>query len=79
METLRERHKLSTPYYPQSNGKVKHVIGTLKSMLRRMVTVAAQAQGATEHDAVKVFGVGLDLDDKIIDAIASAQSDVQAN
>ena len=28
---------------------------------------------------MKVFGVGLDLGDKIIDAIASAQSDVQAN
>ena len=77
-ETLGIRHKLSTPYYPQSNGKVERVIGTLKSMLRRTVAAAAQAQRPAPFNVgegsngIKVFGVGLDLDDRIVDAITKA-------
>ena len=34
---LRIRHKFSTPYYPQSNGRVERLIGSLKSMMVRCV------------------------------------------
>ena len=33
-ETLRVRHNFSTPYYPQSNGRVERVVETLKAMLK---------------------------------------------
>ena len=36
---------LSTPYYPQSNGKVERTIGTLKAMLKRTMAIASVAQG----------------------------------
>ena len=45
-ETLGVRHRLSTPYYPQSNGKVERVIGTIKSMLKRTVAAAAAITGS---------------------------------
>ena len=82
------RHRLSTPYYPQSNGKVERVIGTLKSMLKRTVAAAALAQGGSgdEDDQgeavdgkVKVFGVGLDLDNAILEAIAAASEERRAH
>ena len=74
-ETLRVRHRLSMPYYPQSNGKVKWVIGTLQSMLKRTVAAAATAQAAAsdvvdDGGNVKVFGVRLDLDSSVLDTIA---------
>ena len=34
---LHIRHRFSTPYYPQSNGRVERVIGTLKSMMVKCV------------------------------------------
>ena len=84
-DTMRIRHRLSTPYYPQSNGKVERVIGTLKSMLRRTVAAAAQAQGAarlgvgTDGQGVQIFGVDLDLDNRIIEAITAAAEVVVDN
>lgn len=74
--TLRIRHKLSTPYYPQRNGKVECVFGSLKSMLKRNVAAAAQAQCNELDDAdasgIKVFGVGLELNAAILNAITAA-------
>ena len=87
IRTLGIRHKLSTPYYPQSNGKVERVIGTLKSMLKRTVAAAAIAQAGGEceerNDAVigndiKVFGVGLELDNAILEAIVVAGAERRA-
>ena len=37
IQILRIRHKFSTPYYPQSNGRVERLIGTLKSMMVKAV------------------------------------------
>ena len=77
-ETLGIRHKLSTLYYPHSNGKVEWVIGTLKSMLRCTVAAAAHAQRPKPSDVVedsldfRVVSVGLDLNDKIIDTFTMA-------
>ena len=45
VEMLGVWHRLSTPYYPQSNGKVERTIGTLKAMLKRTVAAASAAQG----------------------------------
>jgi transposase InsO family protein len=36
-ETLQIRHKFSTPYYPQSNGRAERLIGTLKTMLAKAI------------------------------------------
>jgi hypothetical protein len=36
-EILRIKHKRNTPYYPQSNGRVERVVGTIKSMLKMAV------------------------------------------
>ena len=36
-QILEIRHKFSTPYYPQSNGRAERLIGTLKSMMVRSV------------------------------------------
>lgn len=69
--TLGVRHRLSTPYYPQSNGKVERVIGSLKSMLKRTVAAAAVTQ-TDPGNRFKVFGVGLDLDNHILEAISEA-------
>lgn len=79
-QTLNIRHRVSTPYYPQSNGKVERVIGTLKNMLQRTVAAAAEAQAGANANSdgdkrdgdIKVFGVGLALDTAILDAIAVA-------
>ena len=74
-QTLGVRHRLSTPYYPQSNGKVERVIGTIKSMLKRTVAAAAHSQRCNdvEADGIRVVGIGLDLDTKILDAIAAVK------
>jgi hypothetical protein len=37
-EILKIKHKRSTPYYPQSNGRVERVVGTIKSMLKMAVS-----------------------------------------
>jgi len=37
VQILQIRHKFSTPYYPQSNGRVERLIGTLKSMMIKAV------------------------------------------
>jgi transposase InsO family protein len=36
-QILEIRHKFSTPYYPQSNGRAERLIGTLKSMMVKAV------------------------------------------
>ena len=36
-QILEIRHRFSTPYYPQSNGRTERLIGTLKSMMVRSV------------------------------------------
>jgi transposase InsO family protein len=36
-QILSIRHKFSTPYYPQSNGRVERLIGTLKTMMSKAV------------------------------------------
>ena len=38
-QTLKIRHRLSLPYYPQSIGKVEGVIGTIKAILKRIAQV----------------------------------------
>ena len=88
MRSLGVRHRLSTPYYPQSNGKVERVIGTLKSMLKRTVAAAAAAQIAdcvgddmnvvAGSGGIKVFGVGLELDNTIMEAITAAGEERRA-
>ena len=42
-QILQIRHKFSTPYYPQSNGRVERLIGTLKAMMVKAVE-------DTDHD-----------------------------
>ena len=73
-QTFGVRHRLLTPYYPQSNGKVERVIGTLKSMLKRTVAAAVVAQSRPSEDGIKVVGIGLDLDSTILDAITAAST-----
>lgn len=72
---LQIHHHFSTPYYPQSNGRVERVVGTLKSMLKRTVfaaaTVTPPAPGPS--DDIRVFGVDLNLDEAILDAILVAR------
>jgi transposase InsO family protein len=50
-KTLKIHHRRSTPYYPQSNGRVERVVGTLKANLKRAV------DGLREDDG-KVAWVG---------------------
>ena len=69
---LQIRHHFSTPYYPQSNGRVERVVGTIKTMLRRAVAAAALSP-APQTDDVHVYGIDLTLDNTILDAIAAAQ------
>lgn len=79
-QTLGVRHRLSTPYYPQSNGKVERVIGTLKSMLKHTVAAAVTAQIPEDVGGdIKVVGVGLNLDSTILDAIVAAKIASVAN
>ena len=75
-ETLRVRHHFSTPYYPQSNGRVERVVGTLKAMLKRTVAAAAVVAplAASDPADIKVYGVDLSLDESILSAIAEAQA-----
>ena len=76
VETLGVRHRLSMPYYPQSNGKVERTIGTLKAMLKRTMAVASVAQGQDrkeEDSDIKVFGVELSLNNKILEAIVDGE------
>jgi hypothetical protein len=37
VDILKIRHKFSTPYYPQANGRAERLIGTLKSMLTKSI------------------------------------------
>ena len=71
---LQIRHHLSTPYYPQNNGRVERVVGTLKAMLRRTVAAASSvAPSSLVDDSINVYGVDLTLDEHILDAIRSAK------
>ena len=76
VETLGVRHRVSTPYYQQSNGKVDRTISPLKAILKGTIAAAnaAQNQGKNEEDGdIKVFGVELELDNKILEAIAAGE------
>ena len=37
VKILKIRHRFSTPYYPQSNGRAERFIGTIKPMLVRSI------------------------------------------
>jgi len=63
---LKIRHHLSTPYYPQSNGKIERVVGTVKTMLKRAVQEAAEVGGKEEGD--NVLGVGAQVYEGVIEA-----------
>ena len=76
VEMLRVRHRLSMPYCLQSNRKVQKTIGTLKAILKRTLAAASAAQGQEkkeEDSDIKVFGVELALDNKVLLAIAAGE------
>ena len=75
---LKIRHHFSTPYYPQSNGRVERVVGTLKAMLRRTVAAAISTSKVSTAEEVRVVGVDLALDEGILNAIVAGH-DEQSN
>ena len=56
---LRINHHLSTPYYPQSNGKIERVVGPIKAMMKRTVLEAVTKADKEEEEGDNIFGIGL--------------------
>lgn len=71
---LRVKHRLSTPYYPQSNGKVERVVGTIKTMLKRAVLQHVE-DNKTQDESGNVFGIGVVVDQDVIEVV---RKDVQS-
>lgn len=70
---LRVKHHLSTPYYPQSNGKIERVVGTIKTMLKRAVQDATNPGVAEDSDETNVVGVNTVVDAEVLDKIQEGE------
>ena len=72
---LKINHHLSTPYYPQSNEKIERVVGTIKTMLKRTVLEAATKAYKKEDGEDNVFGIGLAIDEEVIEKIREGEKE----
>ena len=64
---LKVKHHLSMPYYPQSNGKIERVIGTIKTMLKKAVQEAMEvAAGKEVRGDNNIMAVGAAIDAEVL-------------
>lgn len=73
---LRIKHHFSTPYYPQSNGKIERVVGTVKTMLKRAVREASQESVENNENEGNVIGVGAVVDAEVLDKVREGEEGV---
>ena len=67
-QILHIKHHVSTPYYPQSNGKIERVVGIVEIMLERAVQEDAMGR-ADEGSGSNVLGIGVELNEGVMSEI----------
>lgn len=74
---LKIKHHLSTPYYLQSNRKIERVVGTITTMLKRVVQEAVEVETTvvSQDGGDNIFCVGTDIDVEVIEKIREGETE----
>jgi len=73
---LKVKHHLSTSYYPQSNGKIERVVGTIKTMLKRAVQEAVEVAAKKEVGGDNnIMAVGAAIDAKVLAKVREGEGE----